>query len=432
MEGSFSVTRKAIENLRQLRRHASNIQRKQAKLDEVNAGIAQDDIRIKALLKEFEALDPEDDGQEQRNQFDQISGQLEKFDELKMTLEEELNTHKSNLLFFRERLEVDLWHDLTQSGQLNDERSVSDEASNSPRTSLVRSCQSVQSYQTHPDKQSTPYDRPASLGDRTSNGQGEQMRRAESLLFAAKEDLEKARMSFNYLDRLCETQRQQFETGAIPEWDEMSRTEFDLEQLAQKIEHTRELIRAERAYSEAGRHALELGLVRHDSDQSRRFVDYPGDGTVSGDRVALFVDEKKQHSIEAWRDIIVAGGTDSPVSAKGDHWEVNTVEFGESSSTHADEWEKARINEWEGVRDELRAKVRAEANATFGDEVPAQRSPLFGCEGPPSASIVPLKRSAEGDILGAGAWKPSLATMKELLVSGQVAMAKISATWTAR
>lgn len=67
-------------------------------------------------------------------------------------------------------------------------------------------------------------------------------RKAESAPAAAKEDLKAALTGSHQPDRLCNAQLQEFETHVIPEGRDISKTDFDLEQHAQKIECTRELI----------------------------------------------------------------------------------------------------------------------------------------------------------------------------------------------
>ena len=278
------------------------------------------------------------------------------------------------------------------------------------------------------DERNDPGAEKACSGSQSLDTSNVQIRKAMSFLGSAKENLQAATTNFIQLDKLCEAQRREFSTHMIPEWRGMSKTEFDLGQLAQKIELTRELVRAERAFSEAGRYAVEVGFIRDDPDQSCHFVDEPEDGASSGDRWETLVEQKDMDFIKAWRENVAPASLYSPVSVECDVWEVDSVYFGEGCSTHADEWNKTRIDRFERSREVERVKMSNAGCVAFPDEVLCQHSPAI--DGQRLSPVAPNECAAAR----AEPWKTSLATgiMKELLVSVHAAVAKISATWSSR
>jgi hypothetical protein len=430
MDERIIVPKQTVEVLRQIRTNASQMLQKQTTQDEVNMRIASVEAEIKSLAQGFQSSESEAKRQERQNAINEVGSELEELDALKARLARELSAHRSSLVYFRERLEDELCRALEKSGQLDAEIDVSYLHSNQ----LTRSMESRdisqdigEEYLTTHGKSSAENSYPA---DKDGDSEDCRIGKARTLLVSTKEDLQDATMSFLQLERLCEAQRHEFETRMIPELHGMSRTEFDLEQLAQKIELTKELIRAGKAYSEAGRYAAEVGFIREDSDQSCHFVEDPADGACSGNKYAAFVEEKDLAFIEAWRERIGPQYSTSPVSGEGDAWEVDSVQFGEGCSTHADEWYKTRIDRWEEVREKERVKMRTMGNIAFADEVFYEPSPALDLRGLPFPMLAATEESAQVKFSGAGGWIPSLEIMKELLVSGQAVLANFSVGWS--
>lgn len=416
MGESISVTRRTIDVLIQIRSNARQILQEQEELEKVTVGISSDEARTNALLRDCETLKSETRLDENYDEVDRIATHLEALDKMKARLAEELSNRKSDLLYLRKALEDELWLSLVKSGKVEAD-DVSDVASD------------PHGHHEQIGDRSDPDAGNADAMDQDPDAAIEQTHKAIYLLGAAKEDVEAARRSFHQLDGLCKAQRREFEMNMVPEWRDMSRTEFDLEQLAQRIELTRELVKAERAYSEAGRCAVEVGLIREDSDQSCHFANDPDDGACSGDGYATFAEEKDVDFIEAWREGISPTASTSPVSATGDAWEVDSVRFGEGCSTHADEWNKTKIERLEELRALARVKIGIVA---CPDEMICQHLPVSNCQGLPPARLFSSNQYAGMDLSRAGLWKPSLAIMKELVVSGQAAVARFSATWSTR
>jgi len=398
--------------------------RKQQTLKEIDVRIVNKKSKIKTILKEYEALESKTEGQGKLDDIKKIGSRNQELGDLKVKLAQELSDHQLNILYQREGLEEELWRALLESGQMDVEDDSSDVALDTLGSNTGGSRQSLEDRQGQMNEQSNPYPGVVCAVGQAPDTANDKIQTAMSLLGAAKEDFHAATMDFYHFDRMCEEQRQDFQAGVIPEWREMSRTQFDLEQLAQKIQLTREVIRAEEAYSEAGRYAVEVGFIRDDADQSCHFVDEPDDGFCSGDRYATHVEEKDAGFIEAWQERIASPSSKNSANGDGDIWEVDSVQFGEGCSTHADEWNKIRISRWEGLREMERVRMRTAGNAASADDLIDQYLPIL--DGREVQQRVGLQ------IPRAGLWNPSIAIVKELLVSGQAAVAKFSATWSSR
>jgi hypothetical protein len=432
MSESVSLNTGTIDVLRQIRSNDRNVFRKQQELDQITVSIANGEARISTLLSECEAIGSETRVQSNFDEIDRIGAHLKRLDKTKARLAGELIDHKSSLVYLRERLENDLWLALVESGQVEDGEDVSDVASEPHEATNEGGSNFSYSHDEHLGDGGDPDAFDPDVMDHDGDPAPDPTQKAMSLLYVTKEELQAASRSFWQLDKLCQEQRREFESNMVSDWHGMSKTEFDLEQLAQRIELTRELIRVERAYSDAGRYAVEVGLLREDSDQSCHFVEYPDDGACSGDRYAMFVEEKDTTLIETWLEGFPSTFSPSPVSATGDEWEVDSIRFGEGCSTHADEWNKPRIERMEQLRALERENLGRVGIITHPDEMICQHLPGYGCKESASASTVSTSGCGGMDGSGAGLWKPSFAIMKELVVSGQAAVAKFSATWANR
>ena len=432
MDERICVTDRTVDLLRQIRSNARHISQKQQKLNEINDEITSDETRIERLLQEYEALQEETGGKDQLDAIKQVGSDLKKLDSLKVSLAEDLSNHKSNLLYFRERLEDEIWLALVQSGQVRPDDGISDSGSSPHGQCMEDSCHSIDSHHDVVARQNDPDAGQDCAMNDDSDITREQMRKAMSLLEATKDNVRAVGMRFRQLDRLCEAQRRDFEDGMVPEWRDMTRTEFDLEQLALRMDLTRELVEAEKAYSDAGRFAVEVGYGRDDSNQSCHFVDDPEDGACSGDRYATFVEEKGMDFIEAWREGITGTISTSPVSAQGDDWDVDSVNFGEGCSTHADEWYKTKIERWEDERELERMKWHRAGFFARPDAMVCDHTSVLDHQGLREAVPFSVNQYVETDSSRAGLWKPSLALMKELVVTGHAAVARFSAAWSTR
>jgi hypothetical protein len=426
MEGSISLTSETVEVLRQIRSYSRQISQKQIALEKVFDGIASAQARTDALLGEYDAMSEGTERAEKFDEIDSIALRLGKLNEAKAELNEEMRCQKIDLLEFYERLEGDIWLALVQSGQVEADDAVSDVASDPHEVLNEGGSNLSYGHDGHMFYGNDPDAIHPDIMDHDGDADRDPTQKAMSLLYVTKEELQNTSRSFYQLDRLCKEQRQEFESNLVPEWRGMSKTEFDLEQLAQRIELTKELVRAERAYSEAGRYAVEVGLIREDSDQSCHFVDYPDDGACSGDRYAVVVEVQDTSSIEAWLEGFSPAFSTSPVSAHGDEWEVDSVRFGEGCSTHADEWNKPKIVRMEQLRELERESLGRAGIITYPDVIMCQHLE----SGP--ASPVSISQYEGADSAALVLWKPSFAIMKELVVSGQAAVARISATWSNR
>jgi hypothetical protein len=432
MEGNTSLNSKTMEVLRQIRSYTRQISQKQKALEKVIDGIASDEAKSQELVAECETMSEGTSREEKYDEVARIAPHLRKLDEARAKLNEDIRYQKLDLVDSRERLEEELWLALVQSGQVEADDAVSDVASD-PFEALNEGGPNLSyDYDGNIGHGSDPDAVHPDVMDHDGDADRDPTQKAMSLLDVTKEELQVASMSFYQYDRLCKEQRQEFEADMVPEWRGMSRTEFDLEQLSRRIDLTRELVRAERAYSEAGRYAVEVGLMREDSDQSCHFVEYPDDGACSGDRYAVIVEEKDTSSIEAWVEGFPPTFSTSPVSAQGDEWDVDSVRFGEGCSTHADEWNKPKINRMEQLRALERENLGRVGIITYPDEMMCQHLPGYAYTASGAASAVSVSQCEEGDSAALVLWKPSFAIMKELVVSGQAAVARISATWSNR
>lgn len=425
------VTDSTIIILQEIRGNARYVRRKEAELKEVNANIDSNEAKIKSLKREYEALESETGRQDILQAIRATDSTLKTLDNLSLKLGEEARNHNTHLLYFRERLEDVLWRALVESGHLNPKDDMSDVVSDPLSASMGGSCPSSDGHQRYVGQRNEPDAEKACVANQAPNNANSQLGKAESELWLAKEDLEAALASFHHLDRLCNTQRREFDKHMIPEWADMSRTEFDLEQLKQKLDLTRELIRAEKAYSEAGRLAKGVGFIREDADQSCHFVDDLMDGACSGDVHATPVGEKHGNCIEAWRRGVEVAGSEASVSGEGDIWEVDTVYFGEGCSTHANEWNKTRIGRWDELRETEWVKMCTAGNLALPDGVLCQHSPPINGSGVSSVVPIPVEHGTRRVVLKAMLWEKSAAILKVLLVSGLSALAKFSATWSA-
>ena len=344
------VSERIIEVLRKVRSNAIKSLEKKETLDILTSRITRTDAAIDDLIKGYNSLESEHERKERRDEVEKVATELEELEALKRRLLGELNTINDDLLYYRQRLEDELWRALVGSGQVRADEGISEIVPD--QLEGEAHCVSSQDprHVCEGDQRAIGDEQSCSANDLAKSDDC-RIQEAEALLDSSKADLCAAVERFQYLDRLCMAQRQQFETRIIPEWHDMSRTEFDLEQLAQKIEHTRELIRAEKAYSEAGRFAKEVGFIREDSDQSCHFVDEPDDGAHSGDRHATFVEDNDMTFVEDWREGISPPSWSPSARSPGDVWEVDSVRFGEGCSTHAEEWNKIRIDRWDEMRE---------------------------------------------------------------------------------
>jgi hypothetical protein len=414
MDERAVISGRTVEVLQQIRSNARQLARKEKSLDEVKAKIADGETTMMSLADEFQSEQSEQETQEIQDAINEVGSRVEELDVVKAKLAKELVTHKAELPYLRECLEDELWRTLVESGQLG----ATDNSSSNP----VVHCDD-------PGDQAGVGAEKSSSANEVTNSEDCRIRKAMSLLNTTKDDLRAALEKFQDLDRLCEVQRRNFETRAIPEWHEMSRTEFDVEQVAQKMEQTRELIRAQKAYSEAGRYAVEVGLIRDDPDQSCHFLDDADDGACSGDRYATFMEENDITFIEHWRERISAPCS-SPSAERGDDvWEVDSVHFGEGCSTHAEELDKIRIDRWDELRERERKRMRMTGNAASPDELLCRHTPALDSQGS-SALSEPAENPNAGGNPRAGFWKPSFAAVKELMISGQAAVARLSPPWS--
>ncbi|KAF7503010.1 hypothetical protein GJ744_004717 [Endocarpon pusillum] len=432
MGQTIRVTERTVDFLQQIRSNVRHISQKQQKLHEINDEITSDEDRIERLLQEYEEVQEETGGKDQLDAIKQVGSELKKLDSLKVSLAEDLSNHKASLLFFRERLEDEIWLALVQSGQVRPDDDISDSGLSPHRQSMEDSCHSINSHHDVVLRHNDPDAGQDCTMNDDSDTTIEQMRKAMSLLEATKNNVRDVGMRFRQLDRLCEAQRRDFEDGIVPEWQDMTRTEFDLEQLALRMDLTRELVEAEKAYSDAGRFAVEVGYSRDDSNQSCHFVDDPDDGACSGDRYVTLVEEKGMDFIESWRKGIAATISTSPGSAQGDDWDVDSVNFGEGCSTHADEWYKPKIERWEDERELERMKWHRAGIVARPDTMVCDHTSVLDHQGLPEAVSSSVSQYAETDSSRAGLWKPSLALVKELVVTGHAAVSRFSATWSTR
>jgi hypothetical protein len=423
MEEITSVPQRIIEVLQQIRSNARKILVKQQELEDVDTGIESDRTKIKTLLDECESLDGSIELDGKLEDVKKIGSQLTQLENQRTRLSEELRNHNSDLLYFRERLEDELWHALVETGQVQVEDEEIDIVPSPQNASMGGSDISCYNHRGHMIGSSDLNIDAAYATGQVPAAENEQIQNARSLLGAAKENLQDAVMAFDQLDQLCAAQRREFETRIIPEWRDMTRTEFDLQQLAHKIELSRQLVQAERAYSEAGRFAMEVGFVREDAEQSCHFLDEPNDGTYSGDRYEATVEDKDDGFIEQWRKNVGLACSTSPASAKSDVWEVDSVKFGEGYSTHGDEWNKIRIDQWEGLRDMERVKIQ-DGSFASPDELVCQHMPLAAPTSTPRGEGIDTSRP--------GLWKPSFASIKGMVTSGRAAVVKYSEGWSIR
>lgn len=401
-------------------------------LNEADTGIASEEAEALRVLEEYHALKSEPGRQVRLDSIQKIGANLDELNDLKKRLTEELSTHTSDLLYFRERLEDELWRELVASGQMAIEDEFPEVESNPPGATTEDGYTSLDGYQEAKTDRSDTSAKTGTAVGWESDSANDKTREAMSLLGAAKQDLHAATQNFRHLDRLCETQRREFDAGVLPKWHDMSRTEFDLEQLAQKVQVSRELIMAERAYSEAGRYAVEVGFIRDDADQSCHFLDAPEDGACSVDRYVTSMEDKDMDFIEAWREKIATPCSKSSTDGDGDVLEVDSVYFGEGCSTHADEWDKIRIDRWESMRAMERVKMHTVGNAASPDDMACQHSPVLEPQDVPPAAPVSAQQFEGPSVPRVRLMKPSVAIMRELLISGQVAVAKFSAAWSSR
>ena len=411
------VNQEIIEVLREVRKNALQKWQKQQRLDDIPVRITSAEAAIKGLNKGYKSLKSEHERQERQDEIDKIADELDELYALKKRLPEELNTHKGDLLYYRERLEDRLWHALVESGQIRADEDASDIAPDE--------------LQGEEGQGSAAAENSCSAGEGT-NPEECRTRKAQFILGSAKAKLEDAKERFHYLDRLCEAQQYEFENHVHPEWHDMSRTEFDVDQLALKIDHTRELIRAQKAYSEAARYAIEVGLVREDSDQSCHFLDEADDGNCSGDQYAFSVEKEDTGFIENWRKTIAPACPSPSTRSEGDVWEVDSVSFGEGTSAHADEWEKIRIDRWDEMREVERKRMHEAGTVACADELLCRHTRSFDCHRPASELPIPVGQPATGQAPRAGLWKPSFIAVRDLVISGHAIVARFSASWYAR
>lgn len=407
------VNQDIINVLRQVRKIALQVWQKQEAMDGITARITSAEAAVDDLGKGYSRLKTEPERQERQDKIDKVADELDDLYALQKRLPQELKTHKEDLQWHRSCLEDQLWNALVESGEVPaDEDVLAAIPDILPGEEVQRSA----------------------AADQVTSPEEYQRQKAESLLYTRKAELEEAQMRFHYLEGNCKAREFEFENGIHAEWHDMSRTEFDLEQLAVKIDHTQTLIRAEEAYSEAARHAVEVGLVRDDAEQSCHFLDEADDGNCSDNQDALFGGEQDQDTafIEHWRQAIV-GPTCRELStrAESDGWEVDSIEFGEGTSAHADEWEKIRINRWDEMREAERKQMHEAGMAADADELLCGRSRRFDSPEPAPAMAEAAGQLATGEPARVGLWRPHFHAVRDLVNSGQAAIARFSANWSA-
>lgn len=209
------VTDRTIDNLRKIRSNTRSILRKQTTLKEVNANIDSNEAKIKSLVRDYDALGSEVGGQDILQAIRATDSKLKSLDKLSLKLAEEVRTHNTHLLYFRERLEDELWYDLIEGGQLNTKDDVSDVVSDSPSASMGGSCPSSERHQEYVDQRNDTDAEKACIANQAPNIANSRLGKAESELWLAKEDLQAALASFHHLDKLCDTQRWEFENPGV-------------------------------------------------------------------------------------------------------------------------------------------------------------------------------------------------------------------------
>lgn len=423
MDPTIPLTQRTLDNLQHVRFHSKQIARKERKLNEITRCIGDDEARIKTVLRECKDVEAEDELQEAQRRIEEIGSNLPRLDEQKAQLTQELQYHNLDLTDARECVQDEIFRVLLETGQLN-----ATDASSNGDSELMEGIESAGNQYPHGNpehEQGIANAGGSHLSAQQSDYGDLRARTGLSVLDSAKENLQAAAANFHQYGRICDAQRRDFERHAIPD---LSRTEFDLEQLTKKIELTKELIQAEQAYSEAGRYAVEVGFVREDSHQSCHFLEDADDGACSGDMRETFIEPKQMNFIETWRENIGSPCSERSAHSQGDRWEVDSVNFGEGCSTHADEWSKKRIDRFEESRQMQREEMHRSGVFACADELVGFHTPTL--ESP--AMPFPAQRHTGIDAVRAGLWKPSFEVVKELLVSGQAAMAKFSAPWSSQ
>lgn len=134
---------------------------------------------------------------------------------------------------------------------------------------------------------------------------------------------------------------------------DMPQTEFDQVQFGFSQRATRELIEAEKVYSEAVGGAQHLG-IGIGSDQESKFVDETDDGYCESHEAEV-VGTDNVAFIECWRQQVSDGmGSVESTIYDEDEWDARSLDFGESLSTRALASGRARvrISRWDAVRAE--------------------------------------------------------------------------------
>jgi hypothetical protein len=262
MDKKIPLTHKTVETMRYIRSNSEKLSWKDRKLADIEACIRDDIAKISTIVRERKDVETEEELQERQGRITQIGLHLDGLEEMRDQLKREISDHKLDLLGAREYLEKELFHVLRETGQLHVTDCSSDVVSSIMEGVTYGQDQLLVEDREDLTGQIRVHIEKSCLSARSSGPEDGRIRKAMSLLGAAKEALRAANSDYHGFDEVYAAMRRDFEGRTIPEWHDMSRTEFDLEQLAQQIEVTRDLIKAERAYSEAGRFALEVGYVR--------------------------------------------------------------------------------------------------------------------------------------------------------------------------
>lgn len=429
MDRKILLTQEALRSLRQVRRNSKQISRKEQKLRETNARIADEEARIKDVVREHKDVESDRELQEAQGRIEELGLKLKRLDALKAKLANDLSGHDIDLSDARQHLEEEICSGLQGAGQLTDVDDTSDVDSDPGEAVADDDNRSLDQYQEHLVEESSLGSGNPGLSAHDNDSARCRTQKAMSLLGAAREDLQNATRDFRDLERMCQAQRQDFDAGVVPEWRDLTSTEFDLEQLAQNMDFTKKLIKAQRAYSEAGRHAVEVGFVREDSNQSCHFLDDSDDGACSGDTYAIPVPNKgKRDFVEAWLGVTPPYSTEAEPGER-DAWEVDSIKFGESCSVHGEGWYRIRIDRFEELRGMERERFSGVGIVAYPDEL---LIPVCDRQRLLPATPFPVQESARIDVSRAGLWKASSAFLKDVLVSGRAASAKLSVRWLAR
>ena len=338
---TIGVTPAMLTSIEEIEKRKSNLASLQRRLRKANFRNINDEGRFETLKSDMNNGNKSNEADvEQKSTLERPEKAYQHSCDVKEMLASTIKSQEMNLKFAREELESEIRTLLLPLGIL----AKSDAGSEVSKDDFADTLDETQNRDNEDVEDDTD---PEAVNERSP--EEEALAEAAEIYKEVKKRLHSVQLKYDVRLGFVNDDFEMYTQAVEEERCDITRTEFDLEQLMQIQETTRELIEAEKAYSEIAWRLMDMGAIELTPSQTSRFVDQPEDEECLQNEAERALKATDVSRIERWKDRLDEANS-SDIDGADEAWEIQTIGFGESCSVIAEGREAIRIGRWNRLR----------------------------------------------------------------------------------